>query len=80
MNIYALQTHNHGGGGGGDDDDNEDNDTQDESGSEPHSSEMSPGAHEQQEYKHDVDVYDPKMYHDLPVAPEVKDIFSCIEK
>ncbi|CAF0821605.1 unnamed protein product [Adineta ricciae] len=74
------RAHNHGGGGGGDDDDDEDNDTQDESGSEPHSSEMSPGAHEQQEYKHDVDVYDPKMYHDLPVAPEVKDIFSYIEK
>lgn len=35
----------------------------------------------QKEYRApDPDAYDPKMYHDLPVSGEVKDIFKYIEK
>ena len=35
----------------------------------------------QKEYRApDADAYDPKMYHDLPVSGEVKDIFKYIEK
>ncbi|CAF1522076.1 unnamed protein product [Rotaria magnacalcarata] len=56
-------------------------DTQDETDSDPPSSQMSNGAGGQKEYKSsDVNAYDPKMYHDLPVSAEVKDIFKYIEK
>lgn len=36
---------------------------------------------EQKEYKSpDMTVFDPKMYLDLPVSADVKDIFQLIEK
>lgn len=57
--------------------------TPDESESEERSFQASHGASGQQEYKHsdpDPDMYDPKMYHDLPVTADVKEIFSFIEK
>ncbi|CAF0884891.1 unnamed protein product [Rotaria sp. Silwood1] len=56
-------------------------DTQDETDSDPPSSQISNGASGQKEYKSsDVNAYDPKMYQDLPVSTEVKDIFKYIEK
>ncbi len=56
-------------------------DTQDESDSNPPSSQILNDASGKKEYKQpDTDAYDPKMYHDLPVSSEVKDIFKYIEK
>ncbi len=56
-------------------------DTQDESDSDPPSSQILNGTSGQKEYKPpDVNAYDPKMYQDLPVSSEVKDIFKYIEK
>jgi hypothetical protein len=61
--------------------DNNDDDTQEGSDSDPPSSQIANGAIGQKEYKPaDADAYDPKMYQDLPVSAEVKDVFKYIEK
>ncbi|CAF1006712.1 unnamed protein product [Adineta steineri] len=64
-----------------DDDDNDNDETQEESESDGASSQMSNGPAGQREYKQpDTDAYDPKMYQDLPVPLEVKDLFKYIDK
>ncbi|CAF1166642.1 unnamed protein product [Adineta steineri] len=64
-----------------DDDDNDNDETQEESESDGASSQMSNGPTGQREYKQpDTDAYDPKMYQDLPVPLEVKDLFKYIDK
>ena len=42
---------------------------------------MLEGAPGQKEYKApDPDAYDPKMYRDLPVSAEIKELFKYIDK
>lgn len=61
---------------GGDDDD-----TQGDSQSDPPSSQILNGTGGQKEYKApDTNAYDPKMYRDLPVSAEIKDLFKYIDK
>jgi len=56
-------------------------DTQDESDSDPPSSERIDNTMGQKEYKApDPDAYDPKMYRDLPVSSEIKELFKYIDK
>ncbi len=61
------------------DDDNDD--TQGDSQSDPPSSQILNGGSGQKEYKApDPNAYDPKMYRDLPVSAEIKDLFKYIDQ